>query len=202
MAGPDEAESALRADLGVEGAQGPVIILGMDAHLDWDWLGPFEQLVREPGIGGPGSAQQIIEQAWQLMSSHQGATPYRYSVCEMGFLRAVLDLEPNLLEQFRRDHLATQLAIEGGGITSPDNLLTHGEAFIRCYLLGTAWQRATLGVTTTVCYLPDDFGHDAQLPVVLEAMGFAGVTFSRLPGSWPDLGQPLDKRARASGSRS
>src|SRR5258708_15480535 len=31
------------------------------------------------------------------------------------------------------------------------------------------------------CYIPDDFGSDSQLPVVVQALGFSGVSFSRIP---------------------
>src|SRR5262249_879362 len=74
------------------------------------------------------------------------------------------------------------LRIVGGGITSPDSLLPTGEAFIRDYLVGKTWVDATLGLPIRQAWVPDDFGHDAQLPIVLEAMGLDGVGFGRVPG--------------------
>jgi alpha-mannosidase len=178
-------ERTIREQLGVPQDDSPVLILGMDAHMDWDWLNTFQTLV-DTGNGSPqGSVQDIINQAWKLMIANPGQKhAYRYSVCEMGFLRAVLERSPDLITLFHSHSLNQQLSIEGGGITSPDNLLPHGEAFLRNYLVGWAWQQATLGLPTIYAYLPDDFGHDAQLPVMLEALGFAGVCFSRIPGSW------------------
>ncbi|HEX4961253.1 MAG TPA: hypothetical protein VF173_10480 [Thermoanaerobaculia bacterium] len=178
-------EQQIRALLGVPDDAANVLLLGMDAHMDWDWLNTFQTLVYT-GNGYPqGSVQEIVQQAWNLMSQNQGPTaPYLYSVCEMGFLRAALETNPALLTQFQQDGLAQQLSIEGGGITSPDNLLPHGEAFVRNYLAGWAWQMATLGLPAVYVYMPDDFGHDAQLPVMLQAMGFPAISFSRMPGSW------------------
>jgi alpha-mannosidase len=187
-------EQKIRARLGVPADANSVLLLGMDAHMDWDWLNTFQTLVFTGNGDAQGSVQDIIQQAWNLMSQNQGATaPYLYSVCEMGFLRAALTTNPALLTQFQQDNLAQQLSIEGGGITSPDNLLPHGEAFVRNYLAGWAWEMATLGLPAIYAYLPDDFGHDAQLPVMLQAMGLPAVSFSRMPGSWASSQtQPLD----------
>jgi alpha-mannosidase len=183
-------ERDIRKQLGVTDDASNLLILGMDAHMDWDWLNTFETLVYT-GNNSSGTinraVQDIINQAWQLMINNPvsaQAPAYMYSVCEMGFLRAALELNPDLVTQFQKNNLNNQLSIEGGGITSPDNLLPHGEAFIRNYLVGLAWQKATLGLPAIYAYMPDDFGHDAQLPVMIEAMGFAGVSFSRIPGSW------------------
>lgn len=185
-----------------------LLFLGMDAHMDWDWLNTFQDLV-VTGNGSPqGAVQTIIKDAWKLMiDSQNGKALYPYAVCEMGFLRAALETVPGLISQFHEYQLAKQLTIEGGGITSPDNLLPHGEVFLRTYLLGSAWLRETLGLSSSFAYLPDDFGHDAQLPVMLAAMGLTGVSFSRLPGSWASSqttpvsgGQSLFQELMASGA--
>jgi alpha-mannosidase len=180
---PSPVEAQILQQLGVPDDASGVLLLGMDAHLDWDWLNTFQKLL-VTGNGAPqGGVQAIMKSAWSLMASTQGVPAYYYSVCEMGFLRAAIATVPSLLPDFQSDGLVAQLGLEGGGLTSPDNLLPHGEAFIRNYLVGQSWQQATLGLSTTFAHLPDDFGHDAQLRVVLEAMGFAGVCFSRVPGS-------------------
>ena len=87
-------------------------------------------------------------------------------------------MHPELLQPLK--DVGQDLRIVGGGITSPDNLLPSGEAFIRDYLVGKTWVDATLGLPIRQAWLPDDFGHDAQLPIVLEAMGFQGVGFARV----------------------
>jgi alpha-mannosidase len=186
-------ERSLRQRHGIRDDDTTLLFLGMDAHMDWDWLNTFQDLVTTGNGGSQGSVQTIINDAWRLMIGSQGKTLYPYAACEMGFVRAALETVPGLISQFREYDLGKQLGIEGGGITSPDNLLSHGEVFIRNYLLGTDWLRSTLGLSSSFAYMPDDFGHDAQLPVMLAAMGFTGVSFSRLPGSWASSQtQPLD----------
>jgi alpha-mannosidase len=41
-------------------------------------------------------------------------------------------------------------------------------------------------VTVSQSYLPDDFGHDPELPATLQAMGIQATAFARLPGTWID----------------
>src|SRR4029077_17239864 len=97
-----------------------------------------------------------------------------------GYFARFVEAHPEVTDPLRA--VGQDLRIVGGGITSPDNLLTPGESFIRDYLVGKTWVDATLGLPIRQAWLPDDFGHDSQLPIVLEAMGFDGVGFGRVPG--------------------
>src|ERR1044072_1189919 len=47
----------------------------------------------------------------------------------------------------------------------------------------------TFGLPLRQAYVPDDFGHDSQFPVLVAAMGLMGVSFSRIPGA-PNQGPP------------
>jgi alpha-mannosidase len=57
--------------------------------------------------------------------------------------------------------------------------------FIRNYLTGRRWLRSAglAAHVAPVAWLPDDFGHDPQLPLVLAAMGLQWAGLSRVPGS-------------------
>jgi alpha-mannosidase len=60
-------------------------------------------------------------------------------------------------------------------VTSPDDLLSSGESFIRNYLVGKLWlDRYNIPWLDTY-WLPDNFGHDSQLPVLLNALGAKGM---------------------------
>ena len=173
-----------------------LILLCGTPHLDWDWELPFPILcdnnpAEQIGYFNPSypsaDAFSIFEAAIQLAQGNPNT--YVYSICEMGFLRAFVDANPEKVAQLLSSFKT--LEILGGGITSPDNLLPHGEAFIRNYLIGNTWLKNTLGLTTRQAWIPDDFGHDSQLPVLLAAMGFQGVAFMRIPGFYDNLA-PLD----------
>jgi len=179
-------ESCVRAELGVPADAKRVLIISQSSHLDWDWRHTFDEYFLGPLndpllLFRPGTVDAIFSDAVGLMASaHASGARYYYSVAEMGFFSRFFDAHPELHDTLRA--VAPSLRIVGGGITSPDNLLPSGEAFIRDYLVGKTWVDANLGVPIREAWLPDDFGHDAQLPVVLEAMGLAAVGFGRVPG--------------------
>lgn len=170
-----------------------LVVLTTTAHADWDWILPFPVLVtgdehasdrsgawgyfNNVGASG-GPPAEILARAAHLLAESPG---FRYSFTEAGFLRAFAQVAPGDFETFAAN--ADRVHLAGGGITSPDSVLAHGEAFVRNYLAGRAWAAAALpGATIGQCYVPDDFGHDPELPVTLQAMGLDAVAFARLPG--------------------
>jgi alpha-mannosidase len=77
--------------------------------------------------------------------------------------------------------------------------------FIRNYLTGHEYLRSVglIDQVLLVAWLPDDFGHDPQLPALIEAMGMKAIGLSRIPGSpQPTLcpsQQPANNFIRANG---
>lgn len=186
-------EKTIRKELNVPDGAEHIVILSMDAHMDWDWVLNFQNLALDGNDAwNQKSANWIIDTAFQYMQGNGIPAPvsgssawsntYYYSICEMGFLRAAVETNPDIIKNFKTN-IGDKLRIVGGGITSPDNLLPHGELFIRNYLLGKVWMNTNLGLPMRQAYIPDDFGHYSQLPIVLDAMGFEGVSFARCPGS-------------------
>jgi alpha-mannosidase len=142
-----------------------IVVLEQFAHLDWDWNNTFLGYFN-------GNVLAIYR------GVNAAPKPFPYSVCEMGFLRYFAE---NYEDEFQAFAANDDLTVVGGAITSPDNLLTSGEAFFRAFLTGLHWLPAPLQWSTMV-WLPDDFGHDSQLPVTLVAMGAGAVAFARVPG--------------------
>ena len=106
----------------------------------------------------------------------------------MGFFRRFIEVNPNQIAAIQK--LGDNFQIISGGVTSPDCLVCSGEGFVRNYLVGQTWLKATLGMTPKPqCWLPDDFGQGPELPALLTALGFEGMAFSRLPGTsnYPNL---------------
>jgi alpha-mannosidase len=185
-------EAAIRTELGIPDDAQHVLILSMDAHMDWDWQVTFQDYLT--GSTSPHSAvTDIVNDAFSLMQASNTTPFYYYSICEMGFFEGAVQLNPDLTQNFQT-LIGNKLRIVGGGVTSPDNLLPHGEALLRNYLVGKTWMQSTFGLPLRQAYVPDDFGHDSQFPVLLAAMGLMGVSFSRIPGA-PNQGPaatPLD----------
>ncbi|HEX6097187.1 MAG TPA: hypothetical protein VF432_12740 [Thermoanaerobaculia bacterium] len=183
-------EQEIRQELGIPDAAQRVILFSQSSHLDWDWLETFPTLCDDPDNPyfeyGSNPAKQpafsIFDAAVALVTANQAQTPpYYYSVAEIGFLQAYAESTAARLQGLK--NCGTFLHLCGGGITSPDNLLPHGEAFLRNFLVAQGWYAANLGLPVMNVWIPDDFGHDSQLPVTVAAMGLAGAGFARIPGA-------------------
>jgi alpha-mannosidase len=178
-------EQAILTALGAPLDAGYYVLFDQSAHLDYDWIRTFDEyfLGIDPQWGNQ-AVKSIFDSALSLMTTTPG---YLYSICEMDYLQKYVDYESgqgkNVVQQIQS--VESQLAIIGGGITSPDNLLTSGEGFIRNYLLGKLWLSQDFSglLPLEYCWIPDDFGHDPELPVTLQALGMIAVGFARIPGT-------------------
>jgi alpha-mannosidase len=161
-----------------------VLIFGQASHLDWDWLNWFPTNVNNiprSQISYWSTEVQPTDVIFTQATNYLSNANYGYSVCEMGFLRRFWIDHPDVFAKMTKS--PGTFHIVGGGITSPDNLLPHGEGFIRDYLVGVSWLKSVNVTWSGKVWLPDDFGHDSQLPVMLQALGVTGVSFGRVPGA-------------------
>jgi alpha-mannosidase len=154
------------------------------SHMDWDWNQTFEEYYQTNSGSTP--VKTILQNAIALLQDVTLSIPYQYNLAEIAWLQRFLREFPNQLGVLQ-NFTPNQLVFLGGGITSPDNLVCNGEAFIRNYLVGRRFLKEMKldAALTDVCWIPDDFGQDPQLPVVLHAMGMNGVSFWRVPGNEP-----------------
>jgi alpha-mannosidase len=149
-------------------------------HLDWDWVNTFEQYYSK---GYPAACKPVHYTLQQMIKLLHESSTFCFSLAEVGYLKRYFQDNPQAAASLSQ--IGKRLCLMGGGITSPDNLVCHGETFIRNYLVGTQWLKeiGIDGLRAPIAWLPDDFGHDPQLPVVLQAMGMQAVGISRVPGS-------------------
>lgn len=159
-----------------------LVILEQSAHCDWDWLQTFDQYFVKAysGFGVRG----LLSAGIKLVTNTPG---YTYVFCEVSFLKKYFESNPPDLDDWRNAIAAGTFRFSSGGFTSAENLTLHTESFIRNYLLGRWWLKNTLDATASLrMWVPDDFGHDAQLPVLLQALGYTGVAFWRIPVAGPE----------------
>lgn len=176
----NDRELALRRAFAVSDTASRILVLEQSAHCDWDWVATFQQYY---ACGG-GGHQAVATTLQQALTNIGQESNYTYVFCEVAYLQAFMS-DANV-PQAAKDALTkfagTAFLFSSGGITSAENLTLHTEAFIRNYLIGRQWLQETFGTTASnQLWIPDDFGHDAQLPVLLQAMGFQGAGFWRIP---------------------
>lgn len=171
-------EQALREKLGIPDTASIVLIMEQSSHMDWDWDNTF--LGYYTGYNSIDGHQPVCKTFDTALNLVQTQKQYYYTFCEMAFLKQYLQDNPSQINTITNNK--DRISISGGGVTSAENLICHGEAFIRNYLLGRKWAMDTIAIAeVNQMWLPDDFGFDNQLPILLQAMGYEGVGFARIP---------------------
>lgn len=165
------------------------MIICPTTHNDWDWQVTFETYYSDGTTGGSNGPTQSVRNildnvATILDGGDPHSADFKFSYAEVGYLRRYLADNPGAAAIFR-DAGRLRFCLLGGGITSPDNQVCQGEVFIRNYLTGHEYLREMRLDRNVffVAWLPDDFGHNPQLPVLIEAMGMSSIGLSRIPGS-------------------
>lgn len=100
-------------------------------------------------------------------------------------LEDYLEMRPQN-EETLREYIQEGRILIGPWYVLADELLISGEAHIRNYILGAqVCQR--FGCKMNVGYLPDSFGHPAQMPQILSGLGLKEMVF------WRGLGPEIKK---------
>jgi mannosylglycerate hydrolase len=140
------------------------------AHTHWDreWYQPFERF-----------RMQLVAAVDMILDTLQGRDDFRAFVLDGQTIVVddYLAVRPERAEALRALVAAGRLEV-GPWYILPDEFLVSGESFIRNLLEGRR-RSLELGRRTDVGYLPDPFGHIAQLPQILRGFGIDNVIFSR-----------------------
>jgi len=164
------------------------IVLVSHFHWDREWYRTFEAY--------RGRLVDAVDRVLDLLDADPG---YRF----------LLDGQTILLDDYlavrpeRRDALARGLGSgrlsAGPWYVQPDSLLPSGEAHVRNLLHGRQVGGA-LGPVSTVAYVPDSFGHPAQLPQLFAGFGLGPFVYWRGNGDEIDALGPAWRWVAPDGS--
>jgi mannosylglycerate hydrolase len=101
-------------------------------------------------------------------------------------LEDYLELRPGQADRVRRAVAGGRLLV-GPSYVIPDEYLAAGESLVRNLALGRRVCEAAGGRAMGVAYLPDSFGHVAQLPQILRGFGLDAFVF------WRGLGDEVER---------
>jgi alpha-mannosidase len=138
---------------------GVVVHVVFHTHWDREWYLPFA-VYRRRLLALIDSLLLALEREPELRFHLDG---------QMAVVDDYLELRPERAGALRAAAAAGRISV-GPWYTLPDEHLVSGEALIRNLELGIARARR-LGTPMLVGYLPDQFGHTAQMPQVLRLMG-------------------------------
>jgi len=144
------------------------------SHWDREWYFPFERF--------RAMLVDMMEDLLELLERDSAFSSYTLD----GQMAAVIDyleVRPERTDEIRRLVEGRRLFI-GPWYILNDEFLSSGEAHIRNLLFGFRWGRE-LGGVMKVGYLPDQFGHIAQMPQILQGFGIDVAVIYRGFGGEP-----------------
>lgn len=147
------------------------------SHFHWDreWYRPFEAFRAR--------LVDAIDRLLELLDTDPG---YRFLLDgQTVVLEDYLAVRPEKRSALERHVRARRLSI-GPWYVQPDSLLPSGEAHVRNLLRGRQVGRA-FGPVSVVGYVPDSFGHPAQMPQILSGFGISTFIY------WRGNGNEIDR---------
>ncbi len=135
------------------------IALVPHTHWDREWYEPFQRF-----------RMRLIDVVDDVLVRAKADADFRFTFDgQMAAVEDYLEIRPERRAEFATLVRSGQFAI-GPWRVLLDEFLCSGENIIRNLQLGAA-QAATLGPSMAVGYLPDMFGHIAQMPQILRGVG-------------------------------
>lgn len=149
----------------------PGIVLVPHTHWDREWYEPF-QVFRF----------KLVEALDDVLAMAEKDPDFRFTLDgQTAAIEDYLEIRPESRARVERAAAAGQLAL-GPWLILLDEFLCTGESIVRNLQLGTRGARE-LGGSMPVGYLPDMFGHVAQMPQILRRAGLEHTAFWRgVPG--------------------
>ncbi len=144
------------------------IYLISHAHQDLYWLWGHQESVK--------MMQDNLRQAVAFLKEFP---QYRFSQSQTAIYNEIEKSDPKIFEEIKGFVRDGRFELLGGQWSEGDNNLSSGEAIIRSFLLGQRYYQSRFGKMAVVGWLPDNFGHIAQLPQLLNQAGIHYFYFNR-----------------------
>lgn len=141
-----------------------------NAHIDPVWLWNWQEGFHEV-LASFRSALDRLDEYDDFLFVSSSAVFYKW----------VEESDPKMFGEIRARVLEGRWQIVGGWWLQPDCNIPSGESFVRQALYGQRYFKERFGVTATVGYNVDAFGHHGMLPQLLQGSGLDSYVFLR-PG--------------------
>ena len=139
-----------------------------NAHLDPVWLWRWQEGFQE--------AKSTFRSVLDLMTEFND---FYFTSSSAALYEWVQRNDPGMFAEIQRRVTEGRWEITGGWWIQPDCNLPNGESFVRQGLYGQRYFAQHLGVTATVGYNVDSFGHAGSLPQILRKSGLTRYVFMR-----------------------
>ena len=141
------------------------------SHLDLAWLWPVRETKRK-------SARTFTKQLNNI-DLYPG---YIYGASQPWQFEYLRDHRPALWQRIKAQVASGRIEPQGGMYVEADTNLSGGEALIRQLYYGKTFFRTEFGQEMQICWLPDVFGYNGNLPQILKGAGI--LYFFTIKLSW------------------
>jgi alpha-mannosidase len=139
-----------------------------NAHIDPVWLWRWQEGFHE--------VRASFRSALERMNEYDDFT---FVSSSAAFYEWVEGSDPAMFEEIKARVAEGRWQIVGGWWIQPDCNIPGGESFVRQGLYGQRYFKEKFGVTATVGYNVDSFGHHGMLPQILKGQGLDTYVFMR-----------------------
>ncbi|MCL2700299.1 MAG: glycosyl hydrolase-related protein [Phycisphaerae bacterium] len=152
------------------------------AHIDMNWLWDTAETVK--------ATHDTFRQAMAFMDEFP---QFCFSQSQSSTYEFIERTDPVLFKRVQQRVKEGRWEPLGGMVDEGDTNLSGGEAIARSLLLGQRYFLSKLGRAATVGWLPDNFGHVAQLPQLLNLSGMKSYYGHRcMPKQGPFVWEGVD----------
>ncbi len=144
------------------------------SHLDLVWLWPKRETMRK-------SARTFANQLYN-MECYPG---FVYGASQPQQFEWIKEQHPELFEKLKRKYKDGQLDLQGALWVESDTNLAGGEALVRQVMYGQKFWKENFGFRSNICWLPDVFGYNGNLPQILAKSGVNNFMTIKL--SWNNV---------------
>lgn len=139
-----------------------------NAHIDPVWFWTWQE------------GYQEVKATFRSALDRMNENPDFIFTCACAdYYRWVEESDPAMFEEIRARVKEGRWAVVGGMWIQPDMNAPSGESLVRQLLYSQRYFKEKLGVTATVAYNVDTFGHNAMLPQLLEKAGIEAYVWMR-----------------------
>ena len=160
VAGDASAAQSLLAPILHAGAADFTLYAVGHSHLDLAWLWPIRETKRK--------SMRTFTKQLNNMDRFPG---YIYGASQPWQFEFLRDHQPALWQRIKAQVDAGRIEPQGGMYVEADTNLSGGEALIRQCYYGKQFFREAFGQDMRICWLPDVFGYNGNLPQILHGCG-------------------------------
>jgi len=139
------------------------------SHIDLAWKWPWIETV------------EVVKNTTQSVFNIMERFPdFKYSMGQAHAYEWLEKYEPSLFKTVQDKVKEGKWEIVGGQWSEPDGNLPSGESFVRQSLYAQRYFRQKFGVQARICWLPDSFGFNWNLPQILSRSGMEAFITTRV----------------------